>query len=154
MINGPRSGQPLYLPITGPLDKNRDEVIGDKSELVPIWLVWVALGCGGRQLLNKPVPKGVTMIDAVTDPRVRAQSTSAPAALAGPCNSTRADDSKSTASSRAKARGALKVVTACVSVTLSLPQFLSLSLCLFLFVLSVTVILCVCTLVRYQCIYR
>lgn len=60
-IEGP-SGKRLYQPMVGakPFVEGR----------VPVWLVWMCLGCGGQQLLEQPAD-GVLLLDAVATPQFR-----------------------------------------------------------------------------------
>jgi len=100
-IVAPTSGRPLYLPISGPLEATRDEVTGRDAALVPVWLVWIALGCGGSGFLHGTVPKGITIVDAVTTPCFRAP----PRAIAASSSRNGAPRAaNSTHASRAKQR--------------------------------------------------
>jgi len=70
-ICGPASGLPMYLPIAGPVGNTREEVIGSQASRTPVWLLWIALGYGGRSLTQGTIPKGMVVVDACTDPNIR-----------------------------------------------------------------------------------
>mmetsp|Transcript_57961 Transcript_57961/g.102921 ORF Transcript_57961/g.102921 Transcript_57961/m.102921 type:complete len:678 (-) Transcript_57961:181-2214(-) len=67
-IVGPEGNNELYRPMADPQEKClEDEVVGSSAAKVPVWLVWLAMGSGGKQFLKscKSVPKEVAIVDAV-----------------------------------------------------------------------------------------
>ena len=71
-IVGPQSGLPLYAP-RSPLERvsavRRRALASDSpglvpTERVPVWLTWVALGEGGHQFSEAPLPSAITLVDA------------------------------------------------------------------------------------------
>lgn len=65
-ITGPQRGGLLYRPIAGSVDAPVEQVLGHEASLVPVWLLWIVLGSGGRQFLEGRIPKEVAIIDAVS----------------------------------------------------------------------------------------
>lgn len=67
-IVGPKGNKELYRPMADPNEKcSRDEVVGRSAAKVPVWLIWLAMGSGGKQFLKscRSVPKEVAIVDAV-----------------------------------------------------------------------------------------
>jgi len=61
-LTGPQSGRSIYEPLS-PLE--RSKMVGnDGVPRVPVWLMWVAVGLGGRQFAEDGVPGAVTLVDA------------------------------------------------------------------------------------------
>lgn len=61
---GPSTGRSIYEPLS-PI--SRSAPIGtDGVDRVPVWLMWVAVGCGGRQFMEDAVPGAVTLVDATS----------------------------------------------------------------------------------------
>lgn len=73
-ITGPVSGEKLYVPIQGPLEKHK-ALLDEGNKKVPVWLAWITCGMGGQSLLGSKTPKEICMVDAIAVPQLREPDT-------------------------------------------------------------------------------